>query len=467
MATHSEGTTILGRERHLARELTLRDIIALGVASSAPAAATFTTFGVAVASSGTGLFLAFLIGGVLMLCVAFVYAELGAAFPFAGGGFTMIERVFPRIVGVIFAFLYIVLYVVDVPSIAVGAGSYLNAVNSHIPIGLASFVIVLIFMAISMTRLKMAAWITIVMVGLEFIVLVGFILVSVGQFHQPMGILFHPRQITKTGLGAAVPFSGLMGTVAISLYTFGGFQSIVHYGQETVGVRKIVARGLIIGGLIAIVLDTIGMGTLLLVSPHIADAVTSSLPGAQVARSVLGTFGSVFLLGYIAVSNFNGGLSANLQAVRLFYNLGNVGIFPKRVSTWLMRLSQSQVPYLSALILAVPACVLALFYSLTTLITFTAVILGLVFIVIAIASLVSRYTQKAIDRPFRIPLWPLPPLVVIFGAGYAISTQQVSNLIIVAVIVVLGFLYYLAFERGKPEAKPMIDDTPAVPTPQR
>jgi amino acid transporter len=208
------------------------------------------------------------------------------------------------------------------------------------------------------------------------------------------------------------------------------------------------------------------MGTLLLVSPHIGSTVTSSLPGATVARSVLGAFGSVFLLGYIAVSNFNGGLSANLQAVRLFYNIGNVGIFPQKISAWLMTLNtRQQVPYLSAIILAVPASVLALFYSLTTLITFTAVILGVIFVVIAVGSLVSRYTQKDLDRPFRIPLWPIPPIIVIVGAGYAIITQGIRNIVIVGVIVVLGVIYYVVFDRMHVTKPNIEDEAPTAPIP--
>ena len=69
----------------LARDLRLFDVTMVGVGAMI-GAGIFALTGIAAGHAGPGLILAFCLNGVLTLCTAMVYAEVGSAVPAAGGG---------------------------------------------------------------------------------------------------------------------------------------------------------------------------------------------------------------------------------------------------------------------------------------------------------------------------------------------------------------------------------------------
>ena len=95
------------------------------------------------------------------------------------------------------------------------------------------------------------------------------------------------------------------------------------------------------------------------------------------------------------------------------------------------------------------ATILSFQGSLVAVVTFTAVLLIVLYALICISSLVSRVTQKDLPRPWRMPLWPVPPIIGLVGCVIALTQQKVGDLITVAVIFIAGLIYYYAFIRPR------------------
>jgi hypothetical protein len=83
--------------------------------------------------------------------------------------------------------------------------------------------------------------------------------------------------------------------------------------------------------------------------------------------------------------------------------------------------------------------------SLISVVTFTSVLIIVLYALIAISAIVSRFTQRELERPFRMPLWPVAPVIALVGVGIALSQQKGSDLIIVAAIFGGGIIYYVGF----------------------
>ena len=81
-APHQSGTPVT----ELDRSLKLFDVTMVGVGAMI-GAGIFALTGIAAGKAGPGLILAFCLNGVLTLCTAMVYAEVGSAVPAAGGGY--------------------------------------------------------------------------------------------------------------------------------------------------------------------------------------------------------------------------------------------------------------------------------------------------------------------------------------------------------------------------------------------
>jgi hypothetical protein len=67
------------------------------------------------------------------------------------------------------------------------------------------------------------------------------------------------------------------------------------------------------------------------------------------------------------------------------------------------------------------------------------------FALIALSALVSRVQQPGLARPYRVPLWPLPPLLALAGVAVTVLVQTRRDLAVVAGILAAGVLYDVAY----------------------
>jgi hypothetical protein len=88
---------------------------------------------------------------------------------------------------------------------------------------------------------------------------------------------------------------------------------------------------------------------------------------------------------------------------------------------------------------------------------------------IAASALVSRVRQRHLDRPSKMPLWPVPPVIALVGVVVVLTKQKGSDLWLCAGIFAAALLYYFLFVRPRSDrywtvsgAEP---DTEAAATP--
>jgi amino acid transporter len=116
------------------------------------------------------------------------------------------------------------------------------------------------------------------------------------------------------------------------------------------------------------------------------------------------------------------------------YTTGRDGIWPGPVSRVLARLNRNEVPAAGVLALAIPAAVLVFMSALDFLIIFAGTVIAGVYFCIGIAAFWSRISQPDVRRPYRMPLWPLPPLVVVAFTGLALVKQEGKYLVAEAIL---------------------------------
>jgi amino acid transporter len=82
-------------------------------------------------------------------------------------------------------------------------------------------------------------------------------------------------------------------------------------------------------------------------------------------------------------------------------------------------------------------------------VTFASLTVVVTFALIALSALVSRVRQPDLERPWRIPLWPLPLLVALAGVAATVVLQTGRDLAIVAGILAAGVLYDAVYLRPR------------------
>jgi amino acid transporter len=64
---------------------------------------------------------------------------------------------------------------------------------------------------------------------------------------------------------------------------------------------------------------------------------------------------------------------------------------------------------------------------------------------IAVAALVSRVRDRGLARPSRMPLWPVPPILVLIGVVISMTQQSAHDIWIVVILFVIGLAYYYGY----------------------
>jgi len=82
-------------------------------------------------------------------------------------------------------------------------------------------------------------------------------------------------------------------------------------------------------------------------------------------------------------------------------------------------------------------------------VTFASLTVVVTFALMALSALASRVRQPDLARPYRMPLWPLPPLVALAGVAVTVLLQTGRDLAIVAAILAAGLLYDAAYLRPR------------------
>ena len=111
-------------------------------------------------------------------------------------------------------------------------------------------------------------------------------------------------------------------------------------------------------------------------------------------------------------------------------------------------------PVVATLAVALPGAVFAYFFDIESLLGITGVIVAAVYLLLAVGALAARRTPHA---GWKMPLWPLAPVVVIIALTYAVSQSAPMDLVITAGIVVAALGYEVLYLRPRRDTRFLVD----------
>ncbi|MDP6310877.1 MAG: amino acid permease [Phycisphaerales bacterium] len=257
----------------LARDLRLFDVTMVGVGAMI-GAGIFALTGIAAGKAGPGLILAFCLNGVLTLCTAMVYAEVGSAVPAAGGGYLWARLGLPgpaafltgwmdwlahAVAGSLYAVVFgayvvwgaqTILGLGEPPSGAghgEGMGTLFGMPAWPIAKGL-TLAVCLLFLWInhrgSSETGKAGNIITVSKIIVIGIFIVAGLFAMVGSGEEVVGQKFTP--FLPEG------FSGVLVAMGLTFIAFEGYEIIVQAGEEVVEPRKNIPKAVFLSLLIVI-----------------------------------------------------------------------------------------------------------------------------------------------------------------------------------------------------------------------
>ena len=466
-------------EPHLLRSLNLRGAVTLNMLDMIGVGPFITLPLILAAMGGPQAMLGWILGAGLALCDGLVWAELGAAMPEAGGSYAFLRTIYSgadgtRKLGRFLAFLFIFQLTFSAPlSVASGCiglsqyATYLwpslaGHTVSHMAqvgayrVGVAAGPTTLVAIAAvlaavfllyrGLTGLRVVATV----MWCAVMALVAWILVTGLVFgHVAQAFTFPP------GAFALTPgfFLGLGSAMLIATYDYWGYYNITFLGGEVKDAARTVPRAILISIVLVAAMYLAMNISVLAVLPWQGIVGVHDL-GAR--RAVISTFMEVAYgprmgpaLGKVAavlvmVTAFASVFSLLLGYSRIPYAAARDGNYFRAFG----RLHAKGFPHVSLLVLGA-AAICFCFFSLADVIAALVVLrILLQFLMQHVGVIYLRRSRPEMERPFRLWLYPLPPLLAIAGFVYILleRTNFQREILGAGVLIVVGTVIYLMRE---------------------
>lgn len=362
--------------------------------------------------------LVWLVGGVLSLLGALTYGELGAMKPAAGGLYVYIRDCFGRLPAFLFGWtLFFVVSSGAVATLAVAFTSYLGEFLPLTPL-LEKLVAVLMIAAVTTVNVigtrasaNLQNWTTAAKV--LGILLMSITLLWLGRGFQGSSSVLWPAHYNASlasGFGLA-----MLGV----LWAYEGWQFVTYNAGEVVNAKRNLPLGLVVGAaaLIGIYL-TANLAYLAALGP---DGVAKSNRLAATAISTVVSPGAAKLISLvILISIFSAANGIMLTSPRVYFAMARDGLFFRRLAVVHPRFKTPAFAVIAGAIWSMLLAITGTFEQLLTYVVFV----GWIFYALAAAS-IFVYRRKAPDavRPYRVPGYPITPLLfIIAAAALALNT---------------------------------------------
>jgi basic amino acid/polyamine antiporter, APA family len=267
--------------------------------------------------------LAWVLGGVIAMIGALVYAELGARRPLAGGGYVYLRDAYGRLPAFLYAWtLLLVIATGAIAAVAVTFASYTTALlgwgpAARVPLAIGA---ILVLSGINYLGVRPGVITQNVFTLLKLSALACLIVAGLTSVHVPTAGA-EARALEDGKLALA-----LGAAMVPVLFSYGGWQQTNFVAQELIDPEKNLPRALISGVAIVIVVYLLA-NLAYLRALGLEGLAKSSAPAADSMEILLGARGRTFIAAGIAISTFGFLNLVILVSPRVYQAMASDGLF--------------------------------------------------------------------------------------------------------------------------------------------
>ncbi|UAN03684.1 APC family permease [Achromobacter mucicolens] len=365
-------------------------------------------------------------GGLVMLVGALCYAELGSAYPGAGGEYLYLTRAWGRRVGLMFAWARC--SVIQTGAIAVVAFIYGDYAQRLLPLGsqgpaVHAAISVVVLTGLNMIGTRYSKRLQWVFTVLTLIALAAVLIASLTASGGESVTAASPAPLSGNTAGLLG-----MGMVFV-LLTYGGWNEAAYLSGELRDPARNMSRVLLIGTAVvtgAYVLTNIALLEIF----GLQGLRDTPALGAEVMQLAAGPYAAALLSLTIcatALSTINGTI---ITGARVYYALGRDVPRLQALAGWSAR---NETPVRALVVQGVITLALVALgafsqNSVQTMVAYTAPVFWLFMMLVAASVWRLRRLDPDRPRPFRVPLFPLPPLLLALTcAGLVVSSAMYAG----------------------------------------
>ncbi len=378
------------------------------------------------------------IGGVVALCGALCYAELGAALPRSGGEYNFLSRIYHPSAGFVSGWVSVTVgFSAPTAAAAITAATYFKSVFPETPVMPMGLGLVALIGALHFGSRRGSANFQQLFTSIKILLILVFIGAAWWQVGQLQSVVWVPRVEDFSLVGT--------GAFAVALiyvnYAYTGWNAATYLSGEVENPTQALPRILVIGTALVTVLYLLLHAMFLSVAPMSAMAGKAEI-GFVVAGFAFGETGAKVvgvMLSILLISTVSAMLLAGPRALQV---MGQ----DFRVFSWLAKETKSGVPAIAVGLQVAITLLLIITSSFESIIIFSGTILALNSLLTVLGLSVLRVREPNLPRPFRLPWYPLPlvvyAVIVSWTLVYLVIERPVEVLWALGLIA-LGLLVYV------------------------
>jgi len=439
-------------------------------------AGIFVLTGMAAGIAGPASILAFALNGVVTLFTALSYAELASAVPEAGGGYSFVKKAFPEPIAFTAGWLAWFARIVACSLYALGFSSYfleflnfyahpfyqfmIDNLGLSLSLKIMTILVAIFFIRLNYVGSSASAKTENVITLSKIFILAVFVLFGLKEiFNFPGEAMANFKPFFPKG------FAGVITAMGLTFIAFEGYDIITTVSEEVKNPEKSIPKAIFLA------LGTVIPLYLLILFVCLGSLRSEGMPSWQLlgeykeiaiikaAEKFIPYFG-VALIGFGAILSTMSALNATLWASsRVSFAMARDKLLPEKLSTIH---SKRRTPHISVVTSGVIFLFMAVFLPIEVVGSGASLMFLLTFSLVNLSVIALRRKRPDIKRGFKIPFYPLPPLLGVFCCIFLALFQYKFKPLtwyISLVWIFIGLLIYFAyFQKKTADQKPQVLD---------
>jgi amino acid transporter len=418
----------------LKRSLTLVTVFTL-ITGAMVGMAWATLPNVLFAYAGPALLVSLVIAAFFSIFIGLCYAELCAAMPYAGGEYHYTKHALGKFASFITGWFLVVAYSAMMPGEVIILSKIFAMLWTAPPKWLTGSIIAVLFGLINVLGVRISAIVQMIFAIVLFLGMAVFIVGGLGDIQWNHFSPFFDGKVP-----------GMLMMVPIAMLAFMGFDIVPQAAEE---IKSPIEKVVYLIPLSIVFVCIFYFGAFFTAAANVPPAEiarsTAEVPLIEVARGFLGESGAMIILvagimGLITTMN-----AFVIGASRLMLGMAREGVLPGCLATLNRRFG---TPHWAILVITLFGVMGAIFQKLFLVFQIASSAILIAFIMVIIAFFVLRRQKPEMNRPYRVPFYPVSPAIALAGSLVAfffslLSFESAAHWIIFGGLTLLGVIYYI------------------------
>jgi APA family basic amino acid/polyamine antiporter len=411
------------------------------VVASMVGTGVFTSLGFQIGSipSGFAVLLLWVVGGIVALCGALSYAELAAMMPRSGGEYHLLGRTYHPLIGFLAGWVSITAgFTAPVALMAMAFGAYAHGVWPAVDAVTASYAVVIVLTLLRLAGVSFIAKFHVSITIVKVLTIVAFVVGAIWLGKSHWEVL-----TPKAGDTARVFSLDFATSLFWVMFSYSGWNAAAYVAGDMRNPQRNVPLALGCGTLIVMALY-VTLNAVFLTGGDWAAMNFKEEVGLIAARNIFGETGGAMMGGIIAfglLSTINALLWSGSTTLRV---IGQ----DMKILRWLSASDRRGEPIGAVLTMSVVALILLATGSFRPLLNYIQALLELCAAMVVAGVIWMRIKRPEMPRPFKVPFFPLPPLLFISVSAWMlyslVKMHPMETIWGAATLIVGAALYFLS-----------------------